>query len=77
MADQTNNEQFLTTPQVAAALGYSDRGLRKLSLDGILEPAGTLGRNRIWRADGIEDLRERLAKAGRSGRRQTTERLAT
>jgi len=67
---------YLTTGELAERLGYSVSGLKKLARMGVVAPAGTLGRNRIWRTEQVEGARKALAAAGRTGRRQMTERLS-
>jgi len=69
--------KFISTPELAERTEFSVSALKKYVGAGLLHPAGRVGRSHVWRSEDVDRVKADLAAAGRSGRRQMTERLAS
>ncbi len=69
----TTELKYISTGDLADAIGYSVSGVKKLARLGVLTPAGTIAGRRIWLVEDVDRVKRDLASAGRSGRRPVIE----
>lgn len=65
--------EFLSTPELAEQVGFSQSALKNYRARGILQPVGRVGRGFVWRSADVDVVKRELAAAGRTARRPMTE----